>query len=479
MLPTVKRAVLLLGLAALTGPAALSQPAPANAARPLTLSVGPRDGVWKRVFNPLLYEADTRWPAAAGIYEPLIVYNRATASYMPWLGTHYDWSENNKRLKFTLRPGVTWSDGVAFSARDVVFTFELLRTFPALDRLKMWDFLSDVTAVGGTTVDFVFKRPYTPGLISIGQLPIVPEHKWKAVANPATFDDASPVGTGPFTEVLRFEPTFYELGRNPHYWQPGKPLVSSLRVSMYHSNQEIVRALEKDELDWASLFIPNIEKTYVAEDPARHSYWYPDFGTTTLLYLNTQKKPFDDKNVRKAVSMAIDRPRIMTEAISGYAPPADATGLAESGRGRVATSRRRTGSSTPRGSRAAPTVSAPCPVAAGCATTSTPWPDGATRRRRPRSSSSRSPTWASPRSRRRSPTRPGATGCRRAASTWGSGARREGPRPTSSIAPRWTPPWCDRSARRRRRTSSASRAPRRARSCGSSRPLPTRASSSA
>ena len=27
--------------------------------------------------------------------------------------------------------------------------------------------------------------------------------------------------TGPFTEVLRFEPMFYELGRNPHYWQPG------------------------------------------------------------------------------------------------------------------------------------------------------------------------------------------------------------------------------------------------------------------
>jgi peptide/nickel transport system substrate-binding protein len=322
--------VFLLGLAALGGPAALSQPAPASPSRPLTLSVGPRDGVWKRVFNPLLYEADTRWPAAAGIYEPLIVYNRATASYMPWLGTHYDWSENNKRLKFTLRPGVTWSDGVAFSARDVVFTFELLRTFPALDRLKMWDFLSDVIAISGTTVDFVFKRPYTPGLISIGQLAIVPEHKWKAVANPATFDDPSPVGTGPFTEVLRFEPTFYELGRNPHYWQPGKPLVSSLRVPMYHSNQEIVRALEKDELDWASLFIPNIEKTYVAQDPARHSYWYPDFGTTTLLYLNTQKKPFDDKNVRKAVSMAIDRPRIMTEAISGYAPPADATGLAES-----------------------------------------------------------------------------------------------------------------------------------------------------
>src|SRR6187397_2889707 len=81
---------LVLSLATLAQTAA-AQPAAASATRPLTISVGPRDGVWKRVFNPLLYDADTRWPAAAGIYEPLVVYNRATATYMPWLGTRYVW----------------------------------------------------------------------------------------------------------------------------------------------------------------------------------------------------------------------------------------------------------------------------------------------------------------------------------------------------------------------------------------------------
>ena len=329
-LRTLRYIALVVGMAALCSKEALAQPAPARPSRPLTLSVGPRDGVWERVFNPLLYEADTRWPTAAGIYEPLLVYNRATALHMPWLGTRYVWSENNKRLRFTLRPAVLWSDGTPFTSRDVVFTFELLRRFPALDRSKMWGFLSEVAAVDSTTVDFVFKRPFTPGLASIGQLPIVPEHKWKAVANPATFADPRPVGTGPFTEVLRFEPMVYELGRNPHYWQPGRPKVNSVRVAMYHSNQELKQALEKGEVDWASLFIPDIEKSYVAQDPTRRAYWYPDFGTTTLLYLNTGKKPFDDKNVRKAISMAIDRQRIVTEALSGYAPPADATGLAES-----------------------------------------------------------------------------------------------------------------------------------------------------
>jgi peptide/nickel transport system substrate-binding protein len=320
---------LALSLASLA-PSAAAQPAAASATRPLTVSVGPRDGVWKRVFNPLLFDVDTRWPAAAGIYEPLVVYNRATASYLPWLGTRYDWSENNTRLRFTLRPGVKWSDGAPFSSKDVAFTFDVLKRFPALDRLKMWEFLGEVKAVDATTVDFIFKQPYTPGLLSIGQQPIVPEHKWKTVANPATFEDPSPVGTGPFTEVLKFEPMVYELGRNKHYWQPGKPKAAALRVPMYHSNDAIVKALQAGELDWASLFLANVEKAWVAGDPARHTYWYPDFGNTAVLYLNTQKKPFDDKNVRKAISMAIDRQRIMTEAMSGYAPPADVTGLADS-----------------------------------------------------------------------------------------------------------------------------------------------------
>jgi peptide/nickel transport system substrate-binding protein len=308
-------------------PPALAQ---AGALRGLTVSVGPRDGGWKRIFNPLLPETDVRFPAAAGIYEPLIIYNRATGAYTPWLATRYDWSENNTKLRFTLRPGVLWSDGTPFTAADVAFTFDLLRRFPVLDRLRMWDFLSSATAVNPSTVEFSFKKTYTPGLVSIGQQAIVPEHKWKGVAQPATFDDPSPVGTGPFTEVLRFEPNLYELGRNKRYWQPGKPLANSLRVPMYHSNDEIVAALDKGELDWAGVFLPNIEKMWVAKDPSRHTYWYPDLGNTALLYVNTQVKPFDDKNVRKAVSMALDRPRIMAEAMSGYAPPADATGLAES-----------------------------------------------------------------------------------------------------------------------------------------------------
>jgi peptide/nickel transport system substrate-binding protein len=296
----------------------------------LTATVGPRQTPFTRSFNPFRSDTEARWPTWAGIYEPLIICNRGTGQFIPWLATAHAWSSDNLKLRFTLRTGVRWSDGTTFTARDVAFTFDLMRRFPALDHDSVWQFLGSVAVIDPATVEFTLKRPYTPGLLYVGEQAIVAEHKWKSVAQPADFDDPSPVGTGPFATVLRFDPTVYELGRNKMYWQPGKPYVDVLRVPLYGSNDEIVRALRAGQVDWASLFFPDIEKDWVATDPARRQYWYPDTGPTVLLYLNTRQEPFDDPTVRKALSMALDRPRVSKDALNGYAAAADATGLAES-----------------------------------------------------------------------------------------------------------------------------------------------------
>jgi peptide/nickel transport system substrate-binding protein len=323
----VPAALLTAGLFAAVGAPA---EAPRRAGVVLTAVQYPRQAPFTRSFNPFRTQAEARWPTWAGIHEPLIICNRVTGQYTPWLATAHAWSADNLKLRFTLRPNVQWSDGLPFSARDVVFTFELMRRHPELDHDAVWQFLSSVAAVDARTVEFTLKRPYTPGLLYIGEHPIVAEHHWKSVAEPETFEDPSPVGTGPFVQVLKFEPTVYELGRNKAYWQPGKPAIDVLRVPLYRSNQDVVRAMHADEVDWASLFFPDIEKDWVSKDAARHQYWYADFGPTVLLYVNARQGPFDSGAVRKALSMAVDRTRISKEAMNGYVAPADATGLAES-----------------------------------------------------------------------------------------------------------------------------------------------------
>src|SRR6185295_2475348 len=145
---TLTRTALLLSLG-LAAPESRAQPAPTSKAPPpLTITMGPRQAPWKRAFNPFLKEEDTRWPSVAGIYEPLIVYNRATGAYVPWLATSFQWSADNTKLRFALRSGVVWSDGTPFTAGDVAFTFGLMRRSPALDPQGLWQFLASVTADG-------------------------------------------------------------------------------------------------------------------------------------------------------------------------------------------------------------------------------------------------------------------------------------------------------------------------------------------
>ena len=298
----------------------------------MTISVA-QQATWIRNFNPL--GSDNRFPTVHGIYEPMMIYNTVKGEIVPWLATKYEWSSDNKTLTFTLRNDVKWSDGQPFSATDVAYTFNLFKntnglTGPAGQAMNgQTAYVDTVEAPDATTVKFNFKQVFTPGLYDIISQDIVPEHIWKDVKDPVKFTNENPVGTGPFTQVTVFQPQIFQVDKNPNYWQPGKPYVNGLRQPAYPGNDQANLATVNGENDYAANFIPDIEKVYVSKDPANYGYWFPSVGATVMLYLNTTVKPFDDANVRKAVSMAIERDKIATVAEYGYTKPADVTGLSD------------------------------------------------------------------------------------------------------------------------------------------------------
>jgi peptide/nickel transport system substrate-binding protein len=317
-----------------------TQPAPAAASTAVTAvkttaltAIQEQQASWIRNFNPLIAPGTARFPTRAGVYEPLMIFNVLKGEFVPWLAAKHEWSADNKKLTLSLRPGVKWSDGQPFTAKDVVFTFETLKKHKALDFAVVWGFLEGVQAKDDLTVEFSLSRPYVPGLVYIVHQPIVPEHKWKDVQDPVTYTNETPVATGPFTEVKVFQNQIFELGRNPHYWQKGKPAVESLRFPAYPGNDQANLALLSGELDWAGSFVPDVERVFVSKDKENHHYWFPLVGNTTTLYVNTTKKPFDDARVRKAISMAIDREQIVKVAMYGYTRPADATALSDAHNG--------------------------------------------------------------------------------------------------------------------------------------------------
>ncbi|MCK6546692.1 ABC transporter substrate-binding protein [Myxococcota bacterium] len=313
-----------LAVAALTACVRPAAPAPDGV---MTVSVE-QTASFVRNFNPLI-AGGARWPTAAGIYEPLLVFNTVAGEWVPWLATGYQWLDGDLRLRFSIRPGVTWSDGTPFTAADVAFTFDLLKRQPALDQSAAWRYLVEVVAPDASTVDFVLKRPYSPALGMVAHQPLVPAHVWSKVENPVTWSNPEPVGTGPFTEVVVFKNQVYELGRNPRYWQPGKPAIKGLRFPALPSNDQANLALVNGEVDWAGNFVPAIDRVFVGRDPEHHKYWFPLVGSTVFLYPNATVKPLDDLRVRRALSQAIDRQRLVRVAMYEYTRPSDATGLSD------------------------------------------------------------------------------------------------------------------------------------------------------
>jgi peptide/nickel transport system substrate-binding protein len=258
------------------------------------------------------------------IYEPLEIPSPIDGSYTPFLATDYKFSDP-KTLVYTIRQGVKWSDGKDFSPADVVFTFNLLKKFPALDTKAVWQQITSVSS-NGNDVTMNFSAPNVPFAASIAQTPIVPQHLWSSMADPAKDPDTHPVGTGPFM-LDSFAPTQYSLKKNSNYWQADKVAPSEVLFPAQASNQSTNQLdVVSGKFDWSYNFLPDVKTTYVDRDPAHNQYWFPPGGTIGL-YLNLTKKPYSDVNFRKGLSMALNRTTIATKAVNGYMAQASMSGL--------------------------------------------------------------------------------------------------------------------------------------------------------
>ena len=331
----VKRALLFLALISLFVPmlaacGGSNQQQPSQGASSVLTVTGGIVTVYVRNFNP--FNGNPLFPTVSGIYEPMMIYDTAKGELVPWLASSYQWSTDNKTLTLTLRDGVKWSDGQAFTANDVAYTFNLFKTTPGLQGTGLQamtaDNVTSVVAPDTKTVVFQFSQSYTPALYDIIQQNIVPQHIWKSISNPVTYANPNPVATGPFTQVTNFQSQVYEVDKNPYYWQAGKPTYKGLRIQAYSGNEQSAVGIANGQIDWASNFIPNIKQTILSRN-ANIQTWFPTTGLVQIVELNQAKKPFTDVVVRKAISMALNRQQMVNVAVSGYTKPADVTGLSD------------------------------------------------------------------------------------------------------------------------------------------------------
>ena len=331
------------GLASLLAASGCSR----SAAGPRLLTIPREDmGTFTRNFNP--FTTNSAPMTGQALYEPLLIVNPLSGEITPWLAESWAMSDDAASLTFHLRPGVTWSDGRPLVAKDVVTTFAVHRAVAG-----GYDYLDSVTANNATAVTLTFTRPNSVALQELGSQLIAPDHVWSAISEPAKYPNPAPIATGPFTKVTSFQTQSFDLMPNPTYWgsnhqgddasasgddPTGTPSTGhtadhtslpGIRMLAFAGNDSANLAAVSGDVDWAPQYMADIQTAYIDKDPAHRHYWFPGADSTIQWTLNTTKAPYNDPAFRKALSQAIDRKTICATGMSGYAQPADPTGLGE------------------------------------------------------------------------------------------------------------------------------------------------------
>lgn len=276
-------------------------------------------------FNPLVPTSTlVVYGSWSMIYEPLVQYDpqRPGVTY-PWLSTKWAWSNGDKALTFTLRNGVTWSDGQPFTSADVVYTFDLLKRVSAVNVYGIQ--FASITADSKYKVTMTFAQPAFTDFYYIAEsTPMLPQHIWSHVSNPATYTDTNPIGTGPYL-LKHFTPQDFLLTKNPRYWQRGLPKITNLDY-VAGTATSLTTMVNDDTLDWSSGGAPGAQK-WQQSNPAINHYWFPGAGVVAL-EPNLARWPLSDVAVRKAISLAINRTVVGVRGEFGYETPVlSSTGL--------------------------------------------------------------------------------------------------------------------------------------------------------
>jgi peptide/nickel transport system substrate-binding protein len=280
--------------------------------------------LWTCGFSP--YNGSDAFLSVGFVYEPLVFVNPlGNGSTTPMLATAWTWGAGNKTLTFTIRKNVKFNDGTPLTPNDVVFTFNLLKKYPALDLSGVWSALSSVSQTGSDQVTMTFKAAAVPDFYYIAdQTPILPAHIWSKIANPAAYADPDPVGTGPY-KVNPCTKTNITYTANPDYWQAGEPHIKKVEYPAFTSNTTANDVLSAGQAQWGSQYIPGIQAFYTSKSSDFH-YWFPPTVNVSLIP-NLKNSVLSNVKIRQAISYAINRKSVSQIGESGYEPPANQAGI--------------------------------------------------------------------------------------------------------------------------------------------------------
>lgn len=266
--------------------------------------------------------------ATAGVFSSLLQYSSDDPNkIVPDLAVSYEATNNGKTYVFKLRKGVKWHDGKPFTADDVKATYDRLlnpkvkaRRCGALVR----PILSSVAVVDSLTVKFDLKfasATFVPAVAS-AWCRIAAKHILEKYGDLQSV--AAQIGTGPF-KMKRYERgSVIEWERNPHYYNPKLPYLDGVKQYVLKGASRQLAAAKAGQIDlwdtWPPMNKSAADELRSARGDKVDVYTWP-INVLWVVHLNTTKPPFNNKDLRRAVHLALNRQELFKKAFEGAGTP--------------------------------------------------------------------------------------------------------------------------------------------------------------
>jgi peptide/nickel transport system substrate-binding protein len=266
--------------------------------------------------------------ATAGVYSGLLQADpNDPTKIVPDLAERYQASSDGLTYTFHLRKDVKWHDGKPFTSADVK---------ASLDRVLDPNFKSprcgamlkplvaSVEAAGPHTVSVRLKFPAAPFIPSIASA-------WCRIAAKHVLDKhgdltkpEAQIGTGPF-KFKRYERgSVIEWERNPDYFVKGLPYLDGVKQFVLVGAARQLAAAKAGQVvlwdTWPPMKKSQADELKAARGDAVELFQWP-INTIYMVHFNTTKPPFNNKDVRRAAFLAVDRQELFAKAMEGSGVP--------------------------------------------------------------------------------------------------------------------------------------------------------------
>ncbi|MSQ15011.1 MAG: hypothetical protein EXR50_04005 [Dehalococcoidia bacterium] len=272
--------------------------------------------------NPILISDANSRTVSNLIFEGLVATDAKTGAPKPMLAESWSVSDEGLRYTFKIRDGVKWHDGTPVTSEDARFTYEtILDPKTKTVRRSLYDQVKSFSTPDKNTLVVELKGSFCPFLITGMSMPIVPKHilEKSTDINTDDFNSNAPVGTGPFIFNEWVKDDHITLTANENYWG-GPPNIDAFIYKVVKDVNVIAAQLKTGDLDAGEFTSQPQLVSEMKSTQELNVYDFPALEYTSLGY--NMARPFlQDTRVRQALTMALDRDKMLSTILDKQGEP--------------------------------------------------------------------------------------------------------------------------------------------------------------